>query len=230
MRLVKGRLLFGNCALDAPILWRMSYERQQIIDWLRAILSSKGWKPTELARRAKLAPSTINRFMNSPDADHVMSTRSLQAIANVAGVAVLQMPGMPRPPGFGEADALAWSDNGSGDAIVDHAVKALIGGRNNIDPWVMRSRALEHAGYLPGDVLLIDLNETPRPKDAVCAQVYDWSTGKAETIMRLYEPPFLVAASSEPKFLKPFIVDDHQIVIKGVIVSALHPRRARAAA
>ena len=41
---------------------------------------------TALAKGAKLAPSTLNRFRNNPDVKHIPSTRTLYAIAEAVGL------------------------------------------------------------------------------------------------------------------------------------------------
>jgi hypothetical protein len=227
----QGGVLLLSSASCAPIVSLMDSMRDRQRTWLKDVLAHRGWNATEWARRARLAPSTLNRFLNDPDYEHELSKKTLRALGEAAGLEPYQIPGVKRPSGFSEPDAQALFESGtSGDAVVDEAVRVLLQGRNGIDPWIMRSRALEFAGYLPGDVLIVDLNERPKAEDAVCAQVYDWTTGKAETVMRLYTPPYLVAMSSETRFLKPFVVDDDVVVIKGVIVSSYRPRRDRSAA
>ncbi len=62
--------------------------------------------------------------------------------------------------------------------------------------------------------------------DVVCAQVYDWARGKAETVFRLYEPPYLLSSTTDPKLLRPLVVDDDVVMIKGVVVASLRSRRA----
>ncbi len=101
---------------------------------------------------------------------------------------------------------------------------ALWPGRANADLWQVKSRALELAGYLPGDFVVVDLDRAPAGGDVVCAQVYDWDTRTAQTILRLYEPPFLMPASQSALFRKPEIVDDDRVVIKGVVVASARQR------
>ena len=97
--------------------------------------------------------------------------------------------------------------------------------RNGVDPWVLRSNALLSIGYLPGDVMLVDLNERPRAHDVVCAQVYDWVRSRAQTVFRLYEPPYLLASTTDQAVLRPLVVDDNVVVVKGVVTASIRPRR-----
>jgi hypothetical protein len=72
--------------------------------------------------------------------------------------------------------------------------------------------------------VLVDLNATPKPGDAVCAQVYDWKRMKAETVMRIFEkaPPIeiLLTKSLDPNLQEPLVVDGERVVVKGVILKS----------
>lgn len=113
-----------------------------------------------------------------------------------------------------------------GDSV-EKLLRAIGGDRNAIVPWELNTRALELAGYLPGDVVLVDLNATPKPGDAVYAQLYDWPGRKAQTVMRIFERAgpinLLVAKTTDPGLAQPHIVDGERVVIKGVLM----PHRLR---
>jgi SOS-response transcriptional repressor LexA len=94
-------------------------------------------------------------------------------------------------------------------------------------PWTLRSRALEVAGYLPGDVLIVDLNARPDDGDVVCAQVYE--RDNAETLFRIYEAPYLQAATYQRGLFKPLLVDGRRVVLRGVVVASIRPRLSQLA-
>ena len=71
---------------------------------------------------------------------------------------------------------------------------------------------------------MVALGETPLSGDVVCAQIYDWSNGRAETVFRIFEPPYLLAASADPQFLRPFVVDDDKVQVKGVVIHTIRVR------
>lgn len=206
----------------------MEIDRDQLRDWLRAVLLHLGWSGSDLAKRIDRVPSTINRFMNDPGALHSLSARTLKDIEMATGFAPFVYPGAQRSRGVSEPDAAPFIYGGAGDNALDVAVRAAIAGAAGVDPWTLRSQALITAGFLPGDVLLVSLNERPRAHDVVCAQIYDWASGKAETVFRIYEPPYLVAASASFELMKPLVVDDERVVIKGVVLQSLRPRRSSA--
>jgi SOS-response transcriptional repressor LexA len=84
---------------------------------------------------------------------------------------------------------------------------------------------MEDAGYMPGDILIVDLNAEPERGDCVCAQLYRWQVGTAETIFRIYEEPYLLAATRHPDLRKPLLVDNDRVVIKGVVTEILRARK-----
>jgi len=54
--------------------------------WVRTALDKLRLTPTELARRIGVVPSTLNRYLNSPQASNFLSKRTIQAIASVADI------------------------------------------------------------------------------------------------------------------------------------------------
>lgn len=197
--------------------------RRKQLTWIQATLDTNRWTPTRLAREAGISQSTLAKFLGDPlDAAH-LSLRSVEKIARVSPI----VPYGTEPAGgrgFGEMDALPF-EPADGDDLVVRAIAAAKGGRNHIDPWLLRSRALEALGYIPGDILIVDLNTRPEDGDIVCAQVYD-RAGAAETVFRLIERPFLVAATLERRHVKPLLIDDEQVVVRGVVVASIRPRTA----
>ncbi|HHY49525.1 MAG TPA: hypothetical protein GYA10_07245 [Alphaproteobacteria bacterium] len=198
--------------------------RRKQLAWIRATLETNGWTPTRLAREAGISQSTLAKFLGDPlNAAH-LSLRSVERIARVSPLAPYATEPLPGR-GFAESDAQPYDAAGADD-IVARAVAAAKAGRNHVDPWVLRSRALEAAGYLPGDVLIVDLNARPEDGDVVCAQVYD-RRGNAETVFRVLERPFLVAAMLDRRPTRPLLVDDDQVVVRGVVVASVRPRQSR---
>lgn len=201
--------------------------RRKQMDWITAILDYRGWHQTRLASEAGVDPSTLSRFMKDPLNKAQLQTNSVEKIARVGGIPPYQTQAVARVAGLAETEAepLDFPTDPTSNLPFDIALSALRKARNGLDPWVMKSRALELEGYLPGDIIFVDLNETASIGDAVCAQVYD-RNGKAETVFRIYEHPFLVSASTDKATRRPLLVDNNTVMIRGVIVASLRPRRA----
>jgi len=181
------------------------------------------WRVAELARRTGVDPSTFSKFKNDPDNKQQLEPSTIALIEEATGLRAYEMSVHSKPRGLAESESARYDAEPL--TVIDGAVKALKGERNGIDPWVLKSRCLEAGGYLPGDVLMVDLNARPEPGDIVCAQVYD-RNGKAETVFRIFEDPFLVAATLDRSIMKPWLVDNDRVVVRGVVIASFRERRA----
>lgn len=201
----------------------MDLDRTAVHTWLTELLTSLGETPTSLARRAGVAQSTLTRFLNNEDSS-MLSTRSIAKIAHATGdkgPPGFRTEPQPRNSGLAEPEAVPFKGLDALEKPLKRALAGLLEGRNATDVWVLRTTALIHAGYLPGDFVIVDLNATPKAGDVVCAQVYQWALGTAETVFRIYEPPYLVAPSADPQLRRPLVVDNDRVVIKGVVTHLL---------
>lgn len=199
--------------------------RQRHLDWVNFILQTRNWSRNRLSKEAGINPSTLTKFFNGRDGTGLLQSYTIERIQQASGIPAFEtsLPQVQR--GLSEDESVRYEAEVT--SAVPPAVEALRGARNGVDPWILRSRALEAAGYLPGDILIVDLNAAPRSGDVVCAQVYD-RAGKAETVMRVYEHPFLVAATFDPSLFKPLLVDNDRVQVRGVVVASFRERRAAA--
>lgn len=198
-------------------------------DWLRSLPALTGKSLSQVADEAGVARTTLyNKLRHDDPGISTLNASIIERIVKhhrVAGPGGTPTPQGASVRGFSE-DAAPFTTTHANETAVA-VLRALIAGRNGIDPWTLKTRALELAGYLPGDTVLVDLNASPRPGDAVCAQVYDWPRMKAETVMRIFERAsavdLLVARSLDPAFAAPLLVDGERVAIKGVVL----PHRLR---
>lgn len=194
-------------------------------EWISALEHTLGLKPSKIAAEAGLSDTTLTRLFWEDYAGTLsqMTIAKVKKRFGVAGPGEAPSAGAA-VPGFSEGDRVVFS-NDNGDADIARIVEAMRAGRNAVEPWRLRSRALEGEGILPGDIVMVDLNGQPATGDAVCAQVYDLRRGTAETVFRLFEPPFLVAASQEAALRRPLLVDNERVAIVGVVVGSVRPWR-----
>lgn len=202
--------------------------RKKHLDWINFILETKGWKPHHLASVSGVDASTLSRFFDrtNPLSTRTLNSRSVELIAEASGIPPFET-NIPQPI-RGVADRESEAYEAEKVTSTNEAVKALQGARNGVDAWVMRSRALEAAGYLPGDILVVDMNAAPQSGDVVCAEILDRS-GKPEMVMRILERPFLVAATFDPSLFKPMLIDGDRVTVRGVVIASFRERRAVAA-
>ena len=203
---------------EYPDLPRDEETSRQHREYLRRVIAHMRKPPTRIAKEVGVAASTLTRLLNE-NSTATLHARTISRLQEYSGVSFFG--GDPSaPPTFrGLAEDAVPFDAKSADPAVSAAIKALIGGRQAADPWTMRTRALERRGYLPGDIVIVDLGRRPEAGDVVCAQVYDWRRGAAETVMRVYDPPYLLEASLDEQLRKPLVVDDEQVIIKGVLLA-----------
>lgn len=193
--------------------------RQEQRAWLEAVIAQTGVAPTTLAVRAGLAPTTLTRFLNDPQHGSALSARTISAVEKATGLR------------YGAASARVEARGAEADAMDQREIsrdlarhlEALTSGSNAISAWVLRARSLETIGFVPGDLLVVDANEAPRRGDVVRAQINDWRTMKPETIFRVFEPPYLVAATFDRYQVAPRLIDK-EVAIKGPVVLTIRPR------
>jgi hypothetical protein len=115
-------------------------------------------------------------------------------------------------------------------AVEDDSDRALVAAlapeARRADLWQVNSRALDLAGVLPGDFLVVDIGDVDARKgDIVCAQVHSRTGDHAQTVFRIYEKPYLVALSSERRYAKPLQVDDSDVTIMGRVLASFRRHR-----
>lgn len=208
------------------MLWVMENSRRKQIAWVKAIISETGWNQSELARRAGITHATLSKFLNDPNNSAELATATVVKLQAVSPIPHYENARGAMPEGFDEAEAEPY-DPGSQDTLITRAVEALKGASNHVQPWILRTNALENAGYRWGDILAVDMSAIPKPGDVVIAQIYD-NQGGAETAFRIYHKPYLVASSNSPRHLAPTLIDQ-RVDVRGVVVASLRPRLSRLA-
>lgn len=195
-------------------------------EWLNEVVKAVGTSPSRMAKDAGVSDTTITRLLNNPDYDRALSPVVIERIKEAHKVPgpeeYASVRGTRAWIGLSEAERFDQSAEPERLATI---VAAMLGNRNTIDPWRLKTDALVEAGYLAGDIAFVDLNASPEPQDVVCAQIYDWQRGRAETVFRVYDPPYLVAAAHDRTAYKPLLVDSDRVVIKGVVVESWRPHR-----
>lgn len=126
-------------------------------------------------------------------------------------------------PGFADSDAAVWAPGpGMAEGAAVSSIAEVMGAKPGVDVWRVKSRAMALAGLLQGDFMLVDTHQSERVKagDVVIAQLYSHATGAAVTVLRRFEPPVLVAASTDPADGRVHVVDGNNVVIRGKVVAS----------
>lgn len=190
------------------------------VDWL---ISRTGKTDASLAKDAGL---NVNYLYRKRADGTVLGATQIRMLSEHYGLPGPDNYLLPGASGFSD-EGLPYDASAPGnDPVLRHMIEFAIKGRPNAAPWVLKTRALESAGYLAGDIVISDKATAPNAGDAVMAQVYDVRSGTAEAVFRILEAPYLVAASSDPALRKPLLVDNERVIVMGVITQSFRSRRS----
>lgn len=194
--------------------------RVAIRDWLNGLMDKYGVKARQIATRAQVAPATVYRALDEDSAEgYVMSTTIIAKIAAAFGEAAPSFDGgapVRTLPGLSEGDMAVY------DAELPSLEDDLPRNRGR---WRVISDVLSLEGYRPGDILEFDLSLTPRPGDIVVAQVYSLLALAAQTVLRLYQPPYLITRSlNAAADHRPLLVDGERVIVRGTMVRMVRNR------
>ncbi len=199
--------------------------------WFKAQQKRLGLTSFDLATAIGRDRSVISRIINGGQA---MTLDQARIFAEMFGVPLSEMVergGLAnRPtaqmlsPGFTESDAAAWVPGpGLGEAAAVRGIAAVLGAdRPGVDIWRVRSRAMQMAGYMPDDYMLVDTHAADRVRsgDVVIAQVYNSIAATATTVLRRLLSPVLVTASADQGEVTAHIVDGVNVLVRGKVVAS----------
>lgn len=190
------------------------------IDWL---IARTGLSDAALAEQAGLSKNYLYRKRGDGTVLHPAKIQQLCDHYKVPGPDTYQMPGAAGLSG--EADRFDPTSDAI-DTLTRQMVAMALNDRPGAEAWVLRTRALETAGYQIGDILISDRAAAPLPGDPVIATVYDRRAGATETIFRLFLPPYLLAASTDPANRTPILIDNERTIVAGAITQSFRGRRS----
>lgn len=193
--------------------------------WLDEIVQMTGEKPSTIAENAGVSDTTLTRLLYNKDYSGTLTQVTIDRIK-----ARYKVPGPEETTksrgatllSFSEAERL--EDKREEPALL-RVIAAITERHVNVEPWRLKTTSLELAGFLAGDIVFVDTAATPQAQDAVCAQIADYGRGSAETIWRIFDPPYLVGAAHDRTAYKPILIDHDRVKVRGVIVDSLRPHR-----
>ncbi|MBR0871165.1 hypothetical protein JQ633_12405 [Bradyrhizobium tropiciagri] len=200
-----------------------SEEHARQFAWVDWLLARTGRTDASLAKDAGLNVNYIYRKRKDGTVFGATQIRMLVEHYGLPGPDTYQVPGAS-----GIADEGAPFDTRGTSVAIPSIVRflaQLAKDHPNATPWELRTRALEQAGYQPGDIVVVDPSVPHRAGDAVAAQVHDPRSGAMETVFRIFEAPYLMSASNDPSLRKPMLVDNDRVIVIGPITESIRARR-----
>lgn len=92
--------------------------------------------------------------------------------------------------------------------------------RDSAEVWTVNSRAMELGGLLPGDRILLDRNQSELCKAGDIVVASSLSGNDQKMLLRRYEPPVLVAETTNASDKRTRVVDGETVTIRGKVVAA----------
>jgi SOS-response transcriptional repressor LexA len=188
-------------------------------------------KVTHLARRIGVDHSVFTNFMNDrgrhKGGKGLLGTKSMQRLERMEREITESMAATPVMQLAEEGTP--WRSEAAETPDLRSYLDAIAASPQSAQTLILRTRALEGIGFLPGDWVIVDLQAEPRLGDPVCADLSDPATGAiAETVFRIFEPPFLVASSLAREYRRPIEIDEN-VTIRGPVVRLPRPTHRSAA-
>lgn len=146
----------------------------------------------------------------------------LDEVLKRAGV-INEAPAKEISRSFTDGDITLWTPaNGRNDYEAKILAKHLGGDKPGIDVWEVSNNAMQLGGYLPGDHIVVNSQQSELCKagDVVIAQRHDGKSGKSSMILRRFEPPVLVSASPNPLEQRVYVVDGDNVAIMGKVIAS----------
>lgn len=184
--------------------------RESIRLWLNAIMEKHRTTARQIAVTSGVAPSTVYRALE-PDGDFVMSTTIMAKIAKQFGEAM--------PAGMAQQQAMGNPGFSDRDAVEFEGELPTLTAKAGTDRYRVKimSDVLNLEGFRIGDIVEFDMAREPAAGDIVAAQKHMTQRFGAETVLRLYRPPYLLTRSSDPLVdPTPLLVDNISVRIVGV--------------
>lgn len=202
-------------------LQRQDKLRDAVREWLLMIMDKHSVSQRQLGLRSEVSPTTINRALDE-NGTFVMSTTIISKISAHFGE--------PPPSALGTVSPQSRSP-ASSDGDLTPFAGALAGLPPKTETNHYRGRVtsdvLNLEGFRPGDLCDFDTGVKAEAGDIVVAQHYQLRGGQPETVLRLYQPPYLLTRSTNLEIdPRPLYVDNERVVIIGTFVRLVRERAA----
>lgn len=193
---------------------------------LRETRKARGLSVRALAEKAGVDHATVSRIETG---DRGMSVDMAEKLANALETTPAHLLGIDNG-GAGKAGSDGLREDAEPYSMPDSPAEAPIairrGVRETVEPFRIKSHALDALGYNPGDIVFVDIGQVAVDalKAGQCVVVQHYVDMTAVTKLRQFIAPALLITNSRRNNEIPLNVDTDDVAIKGVIVGQYTPR------
>lgn len=209
VRRVHSRLMMARQPTGKPDTGKIDKAAAQ--RYLAEVLGRQRTSIPRLAKAANISPNTLYRIEDDGDPylTSLTTIRKLEAATGMPFADALGSPGAR--PRAREAERLGADEIPEGLVVKDHEAA-----------WRLGTRAVDLCGFVPGDVIVFALDAGASAGDIVVA-----ANGNDETVIRVYDAPYLVTRSLDPVIsAAPMPVDGNRVRILGTFARMLRTKIA----
>lgn len=192
--------------------------------WLAEVLRITRIKASPLAEASGVSNNLLTRFQNSEDS--LLDTLTVELVKDYTG-----LPGPDdedgQTVGLGREEGMLLEAQDM-ERVTDDirgALQQLMSGHGSARAWMLQSRSIESAGWLKGDIVVVDPEIKPWAGDAVVAVYDDRRWPRPSILFRIYQPPYLMALSQDGRVRKPIMMENDQVRVEGTVIGAFRSRR-----
>lgn len=200
--------------------------KKAVKNTIEALRTARGWTMEDLAARMGVSVSSVNRLEKGERKFDVTELMKLMEIFDVGPDVIV--------PELSPAKTIAPVVGGLDDDAKPYDAGPFEDIRlpDNQDKWIVNTDALSAIGIDAGDAIIVDISqeavENVPTGEAVIIQHY-YSEMKARTLLRQHVEPNLFITNSRNRN-GPFLdAREHDVRIKGVVISKLTPIGGRGA-
>jgi hypothetical protein len=177
---------------------RMADAREPLRQWLRSIARTKSTTLSAIAKSAGVAQSSVTRFVNDPAYEFELSARTIRKIEEQFHVQA------PRSQTFSDNQAQAFEARETPFAA------------RSFELVMAADDALNLAGVRRGDLCEVDAAAPPHAGDLVAVELRPGLRSR-ETIVRVWDPPYLMAHASNYDLNRPILFEPGRARILGIV-------------
>lgn len=203
-----------------PTVRRDQAARAAIRVWLQDIKDEMNISAIKLAELAGTSANTIYRALDV-EGEFMPSMTTLTKVSQKLG---RPLPTIFAPQSQVTADHIRPYNQGLVPENPSNFI--MLTAEQDRQFWRVNDRALELEGYMPGDFVLVDPSVKPATGDVVCASVASQQNKAEETVLRLYEAPYLLSRSMDRSIDPAPILVDRSVHIIGTAVQLLRAIKA----